>query len=64
MNDPDIFKERKEKCVSTPYGEVCFNHDPCTAFGYQCLLSSDNFTSVLTMLKFNFSHKNYYENVG
>ena len=22
MNDPDIFKERKEKCVSTPYGEV------------------------------------------
>lgn len=45
MNDPDIFKERKEKCVSTPYGEVCFNHDSCTAFGYQCLLSSDNFTS-------------------
>ena len=26
MNDPDIFKERKEKRVSTPYGEV-FNHD-------------------------------------
>lgn len=25
MNDPDIFKERKEKYVSTPYGEVfCF----------------------------------------
>ena len=29
MNDPDIFKERKEKRVSTPYGEV-FNYDSCT----------------------------------
>ena len=23
MDDPDILENRQEKCVSTPYGEVC-----------------------------------------
>jgi len=55
MNDPDIFKERKEKRVSTPYGEVfCFSDDSCKTFGYQCLSLSDNFKSVQCLFNLNY----------
>lgn len=46
MNDPDIFKERKEKYVSTPYGEVFYFNHNCTTFGYQFLSSPDNCKSI------------------
>ena len=26
MDDPDILEKRQEKCVSTPYGEVCLSN--------------------------------------
>ena len=32
MDDPDILENRREKCVSTPYGEVC------TLFYLTCFL--------------------------
>jgi len=55
MNDPDIFKERKEKRVSTPYGEVfCFSDDSCKTFGYQCLSLSYNFKSVQCLFNLNY----------
>lgn len=72
MNDPDIFKERKEKYVTTPYGEVfCFIHN-CTTFGYQFLPSPDNCKSLqFNLLKFRMVIKKWkidfrkiYRNLG